>query len=80
MSDFDKLVNDVAAMCFADAVDVMQMYDEDDADNGIAPLPRKDRIDYLWDLANNTFATVFGEEVRAKLEQLCNDHYKQENE
>jgi hypothetical protein len=83
MSDFDKMVNEVAAMCLEDALDVMQMYDEDDADNGVAPLPKEDRIRYLLDLADNTFIqfrTMFGDEVRAKLEQLCNDHYKQENE
>lgn len=76
MSDFEKLVNDVAAMCFADAVDVVQMYDEDDKRLGIEPLPDRDRVAYLYDMADTTFVSVFGDEVRAKLEQLCNEHYK----
>jgi len=76
MTTFDELVNQVAVLCFEDAMETVEMYDNDDKKNGLDPLPNDDRIRYHQDLAETTLASIFGDEVRAKIAMLCEDHYK----
>lgn len=76
MTTFDELVDQVAALCFEDAMETVEMHDEDDKRLGLPPLPNDDRVRYHQDLAETTFASIFGDEVRARIAHLCEDHYK----